>query len=503
MILNSFPLLSLCSAFVGLASGFHLEFRRDAPHSTSVNFTGPDPFQFSNVNGGDNRDIYVGTVIVGGQSFEVQLDTGSSDLWLDTAGTSTDGFKDTGVTGSITYGDQTSATGPILIGNVTFGTFTVAQQAFISAPGSNATTSGDKGLLGVGPPGLSNNLKSLSGTSYNGNSFLDNVFSIYPQDPNFITFSLSRSGLGVTAGGTFTIASIPDQFSAATNAASLPVVNPTSDEPQWVCNLDDLIIQGQDTKSSGTALLDTGTSLSSAPASVVDAIYGSITGAEVTDGEYVVPCDSKIDISFVFGGVTYPVHPIDLTFVQESNGTVQCIGAFSYNDPASSGVDYILGDSFLRNVFSVYDFGYWTTVGETAPFVKLLSVTDATKADSEFDSLNQARISQAQAAAQNSTGSSDSGSAAQNTTASTDGKDTKAGSLASSDSSVDLSGLTRNTYIIMGLLGGVIFMLLVLSALTVMTKNNKGYRAVTTGAAPAPYHSQYARTSMDDKYRDT
>jgi hypothetical protein len=271
-------------------------------------------------------------------------------------------------------------------------------------------------------------LKSLNGTSYNGKNFLDNVFSIYPQDPNFITFSLSRSDVGVTSGGTFTIAVIPDQFSAANNATSLPVVNPTGNEPQWICNLDDLIIQGKDTKSSGTALLDTGTSLSQAPASVVDAIYGSIKGAELVKdaGKYIVPCDSKIDISFVFGGVTYPVHPIDLTYVKEDNGTVGCIGAFSYNDPASSGVDYILGDSFLRNVFSAYDFGFWTTVGQNAPFVKLLSVTNATQADSEFDSLNQARLSQAQAAAQNSTGG---GSPAQNTTKA-------ARSLASPDSSV-------------------------------------------------------------------
>jgi hypothetical protein len=61
---------------------------------------------------------------------------------------STDGFTDTGATGSIVYGyvatigflafgtnfltvrDQTSAQGPILLGNVTFGAFVVGQQAF-------------------------------------------------------------------------------------------------------------------------------------------------------------------------------------------------------------------------------------------------------------------------------------------------------------------------------------------------------------------------------------
>ena len=64
--------------------------------------------------------------------------------------------------------DGTVAQGPVLIGNVSVGTFS-ASQAFsessirdisrrsvnrfhsVSAPGSNATTFNDKGLLGVGP----------------------------------------------------------------------------------------------------------------------------------------------------------------------------------------------------------------------------------------------------------------------------------------------------------------------------------------------------------------
>lgn len=63
--------------------------------------------------------------------------------------------------------DGTVAAGPIMTGSVTFGDFTVTQafgtslrpllqppgssNGSVSAPGSNATTNGDKGLLGVGP----------------------------------------------------------------------------------------------------------------------------------------------------------------------------------------------------------------------------------------------------------------------------------------------------------------------------------------------------------------
>lgn len=38
-------------------------------------------------------------------------------------------------------------------------------------------------------------------------------------------------------------------------------------------------------------------------------------------------------------------------------------------------VDFLLGDSFLRNVYSLYDFGNWTTAGTDGPFMQILSVS--------------------------------------------------------------------------------------------------------------------------------
>jgi hypothetical protein len=103
-------------------------------------------------------------------------------------------------------------------------------------------------------------------------------------------------------------------------------------------------------------------------------------------------------------------------------------------------------------------------------------------------------------------------SAAQDTTGANDAKDAKPHSAlksSSPSSSVDLSGLTRNTFIIMGLLGCIILMLILLVTVVLLTRGNKGYRAVsTTSTVPlaAPYQSkynQYSRTSTDDKYQDS
>ncbi|KDQ55529.1 hypothetical protein JAAARDRAFT_48835 [Jaapia argillacea MUCL 33604] len=139
--------LFIALAIPGLSNAITVPFRRQSPpHSTSFNFT--------NINVGDNEDIYVGTIYLADQPFTVQLDTGSADLWLDTSGldlTKLPGLINTGVEGEIDYADGSGAKGPIYLGPVQFGDFLVQKQAFISAPGSNAVSAGDKGLLGVGP----------------------------------------------------------------------------------------------------------------------------------------------------------------------------------------------------------------------------------------------------------------------------------------------------------------------------------------------------------------
>ena len=68
-------------------------------------------------------------------------------------------------------------TGPILVGDVTLGGFTVKNQAFISAPGSNATILGDNGILGVGPPRLSYTVDQLRNkkSKFDRSSFLAKV----------------------------------------------------------------------------------------------------------------------------------------------------------------------------------------------------------------------------------------------------------------------------------------------------------------------------------------
>ena len=59
-----------------------------------------------------------------------------------------------------------------------------------------------------------------------------------------------------------------------------------------------------------------------------------------------------------------------------------------------SGFDFILGDSFLKNVYTSFDYGDWTPDNRTAgvPFVQMLATTDLEDANREFTSVRGKEI---------------------------------------------------------------------------------------------------------------
>ncbi|KAJ3518437.1 hypothetical protein NM688_g9439 [Phlebia brevispora] len=228
-----------------------IERRDDPPHSTSVNFSTSanginTTFGFQNVK--NNR--YTGTLTVSGIPFTVILDTGSTDIWLVSEG-AISSTTSTNVQGSIHY-VTSSVTGEIELADMSFGNFSVKQQAFINLPSDQFADitqpqgltglGSNVGLMGLGPTMRSEIVYELNQTNFKGTPLIDNIFSMWPSDPNYMSFLLTRNNLGITDGGIFTIGEVAETLSDIQNATKLMVANPGWGA--WVTFMDAVTING-------------------------------------------------------------------------------------------------------------------------------------------------------------------------------------------------------------------------------------------------------------------
>jgi hypothetical protein len=102
-------------------------------------------------------------------------------------------------------------------------------------------------------------------------------------------------------------------------------------------------------------LLDSGTSLTYLPDNLINAIYNTVGGTTSSQGVRVVDCNLGISdstIDFTFSGVTIKVALNELVFVNnyDRRGNPVCILGILSGDGTA-----ILGDTFLRSAYVVYD----------------------------------------------------------------------------------------------------------------------------------------------------
>ncbi|KAG8927180.1 hypothetical protein FRC00_002232 [Tulasnella sp. 408] len=124
----------------------------------------------------------------------------------------------------------------------------------------------------------------------------------------------------------------------------------------------EMTVQGNTLNAASTilAVIDTGTTLVGGPASSIASIYSNIPGAQPGgagyEGYWQYPCDTDVSISMKFGdGPSWPINPADFELARIGQGV--CIGAFFELDLAgSASPDWIIGDTFLKNVYSVFRY---------------------------------------------------------------------------------------------------------------------------------------------------
>lgn len=129
----------------------------------------------------------------------------------------------------------------------------------------------------------------------------------------------------------------------------------------WEVDLDSVAYGNDVADLEGTGvILDTGTSLIALPSQLAEMLNAEIGAKKGFNGQYTVDCakrDSMKDVTFALSGYNFTITPYD--YVLEVSGS--CISSFFGMDfPEPVGPLAILGDSFLRRWYSIYDLGAGT-----------------------------------------------------------------------------------------------------------------------------------------------
>ncbi|KAK0194901.1 aspartyl protease [Armillaria mellea] len=304
---------------------------------------------------------YFATVNIGtpAQSFNVILDTGSSDLWVadascsscssstplfDTQSSST--LKTASGSNSettIRYGSGAVA-GTLSADTVSMGGFAVNQQTFLAVDQTTSSLlSGSvSGIMGL----AFEQIASTQATPFwqalvNGNHFWlarhRGETNVQPEE----------SGGVFTLGGTNSTL-IHGRYRVFEHAL--------------------LTVQGKSialTTSGTTALsaIDTGTTLIGGPSDDVAAIWAQVSGAQQARGQqglYTFPCNTNVEVTMSFGGKSWPINSQDMNLGPATAGSSMCLGGIfdltaGSNIPEGTGnPGWVVGATFLKNVYSVF-----------------------------------------------------------------------------------------------------------------------------------------------------
>jgi len=301
---------------------------------------------------------YYGPIQVGGQTFTVIFDTGSSNLWVPSKkctncgshslydSTQSSSYVANGTVFKIQYGSGPVA-GFLSQDSVVFGGLTVQSQVFAeitdtSGLGLAYSIGKFDGILGLAFPRIS----------------VDGILPVFPAAvaQKLVARPVFAFYLGTQGGqaGELTLGGVDSTRYTGT----LQYV-PLTAETYWQTALTSIKV-GTSTTSATTCkrvIVDSGTSLLAGPTAEVKAL-AALVGASpffLNPNEFTIDCGSIASlpvITFTIGGIDFPLTGADYTI----NAGGICLFAFAGVD-VPSGPLWIAGDVFMRKYYTVFDYG--------------------------------------------------------------------------------------------------------------------------------------------------
>ncbi|KAI0335768.1 acid protease [Cubamyces sp. BRFM 1775] len=387
---------------------------------------------------GDSADLfYTVAVTVGDSTTAVNLDTGSSDLWVMSTECHTTQcqasaaqpydvtktFRPTGNSVNLKYGDSvtgTHASGPVGRDTVTLAALTMENQplAAVNDTDNSAVSNGGAGILGLGFPGqsfvqaaaINAQFKNTQGTD----TFIEQTATDGPLvsrlimadmiDEPLFAITLQRDTIDVSGEGQITIGQLPDGvdnssitwvpvrlYDAADGGVAAPSFAPSEVYPlRWEVELDGVYLDGKklpDSKQQAngiktpslSALIDTGNSLIRGPSDIVNDILTKVSPAYASDptAQPILPCDAGHNLTFQIGGKFFPVDPRDFVSQNAQGDATNCVANNVVStDPPGVGAlfSWNLGDPFLKSNMVVFYYGNLTHPSVDPPRMGFLSL---------------------------------------------------------------------------------------------------------------------------------
>lgn len=310
--------------------------------------------------------ISIGTPPV---AYDVLLDTGSSDLWFvgeDCPTCATSGRPTYSSTGSSTFNTTGSAPfGISYLGGDVNGT---TAHETVSMAGMSIDNQ-SYGVIHIFQEGsLPKIVSGLLGMAWRplaklGVPWWMNAASKYQWAEPLFAVALSRevtnpAPLASEPGGSFTVGAVdPSLFTGEIDYIDIPDGYNT----WWLAPLTGITIGGSVLQiGSQLAAIDTGTTLIGGPPTVVEAIYAQIPGVQRGTGDsagyYFYPCETQVNISFTFGNKSWPMNPSDFPHDSQNGMCLGAIFAVTLGSPGQLAPQWIVGDAFLKNVYSVFRY---------------------------------------------------------------------------------------------------------------------------------------------------